>query len=864
MLQSPCYTPEVLSQLVRGTLSEKESEQLESHLLQCSDCAQIADTLCQTDDLAAAMVSANKHLTDPQDQKAVEDAIERATATGAELLQRKSRKKRDAVGLPTANGEAFMETIVNNSATSDNGGDLDASSLLQPAIEEDELGRLGGYRVLEILGRGGMGVVFRAEDPELKRSVALKVMSNRLAADPRAKERFLQEARAAAALEHDHIIQIYQVGEDQGVPFIAMPLLQGESLHARIDRERPLPVAEVVRIGREIAAGLAAAHSCGLIHRDIKPDNIWLQAGTDRVKIVDFGLVRNSADDAGLTHSGMLLGTPRYMAPEQAEGRTVDHRCDLFSLGSVLYEAAAGQPAFSGSNLTATLIAVAQADPVPVQKANPDLDPELGELIMQLLRRSPEARPQAADEVRDRLAEIEQRLSGRPGRIEKSRLEKKGAPPVPVDGGSPRRPPHAKALLTAVGLAALILLSVMTFKFRSDDSTVVVQLESDVEISTVEIDGHKVEFQSHGSDVGQLSFEVDPGAYQLTLTTTDGLTLTTNLGQKPLEVKAGDTAKLRAWVEPATTANKPSKQSSEPDHSTDQSTDREVAEWVLSLPAGDREIYVLLESGLEKKITKRSELPDAPFGVSRVRLGDIPGVTITDAHLKKFSDLGGLVDVRLGNCTYAIGIQAEITEVGLEAFSRSPAGKNLRFLSLSTPNISNASIPVLNQMHMLEGLLLKNTQIDDMGIRELRLPNLASLTVINGEVSAAGLVNHSQQLPALRLLDLRGSSAKFQDFSNLSTWKPDPLYGELRLVGCGLSDESLASLGKLVDFGGKLQLVFNREITDAGLAHLANLKKLSYLDIRELPKVSEAAVRQLERELPATEILSDHAPPAEQ
>ena len=235
--------------------------------------------------------------------------------------------------------------------------------------------------MLEVLGVGGMGVVFRAEDPKLERMVALKAMKPAIAASRSAKDRFLKEAKATAAIEHDHIVSIYQVGEDRGVPFIAMRFLRGESLQTKLDREQKLDPCEAARIGREVASGLAAAHGHNLIHRDIKPDNIWLDSKQGRVKIVDFGLVRSTSDDAGLTQSGAVVGTPKYMAPEQAAGAPVDHRCDLFSLGSVLYHLVTGQAPFEGGNLTATLIAVAQANATPVEELCPDLDPDFANLI---------------------------------------------------------------------------------------------------------------------------------------------------------------------------------------------------------------------------------------------------------------------------------------------------------------------------------------------------------------------------------------------------------------------------------------------------------------------------------------------------
>src|SRR5262249_29089717 len=184
-------------------------------------------------------------------------------------------------------------------------GERELCHLLAPPRAPGELGRLGPYRVLEVLGVGGMGVVFRAEDPELARPVALKAMLPAAAARDSSRQRFLREARAAAAIKHDHIVAVYQVGEDRGVPFLAMEFLEGEPLDVRLAREGTLPAAEVLRLGREIALGLAAAHKRGLIHRDIKPANIWLEAETGRAKILDFGLARAAGgEEAQLTQPG--------------------------------------------------------------------------------------------------------------------------------------------------------------------------------------------------------------------------------------------------------------------------------------------------------------------------------------------------------------------------------------------------------------------------------------------------------------------------------------------------------------------------------------------------------------------------------
>jgi serine/threonine protein kinase len=301
---------------------------------------------------------------------------------------------------------------------------------LAPPAAPDEIGRLGGYRILKVLGGGGMGVVFQAEDMHLKRPVALKTMLPVLAASATNRRRFMHEARAAAAIEHDHIVTIYQVGEDRGVPFIAMQLLQGESLEARLSRAGRLAVDEVLRIGRQTAVGLAVAHERGLIHRDVKPSNIWLEARQEggRVKILDFGLARSVAGDENLTRSGAILGTPAYMAPEQARGQTVDHRADLFSLGCVLYRACSGQPPFRGADAISTLMAVAEQTPPPPHQLHPQVSPRLSALVMQLLMKDPAARPSSARVVVQMIQELEgERV---PDRVETNSLPPAMAIPV--------------------------------------------------------------------------------------------------------------------------------------------------------------------------------------------------------------------------------------------------------------------------------------------------------------------------------------------------------------------------------------------------------------------------------------------------
>jgi serine/threonine protein kinase len=279
---------------------------------------------------------------------------------------------------------------------------------LAPPEGPEEMGRLGNYLIRRVLGTGAMGILFEAQDPHLKRLVALKVMKPSLAAQTDFHRRFMREAQLAAAIDHEHIVTIYQVGEDRGIPFLAMKLLQGESLEARLNRSGGrLPLPEVLRIGREIAEGLAAAHDKGLIHRDIKPANIWLEEDRKRVKIIDFGLARGKDSDAQFTQAGAVIGTPSYMAPEQANGTEVDARCDLFSLGSVLYRTSTGRLPFDGKDTLTVLSALATKTPPPPNKLVPTLPRAFSNLVMALLAKDREERPQSASEVVEILEAIE-------------------------------------------------------------------------------------------------------------------------------------------------------------------------------------------------------------------------------------------------------------------------------------------------------------------------------------------------------------------------------------------------------------------------------------------------------------------------
>jgi uncharacterized protein (TIGR03067 family) len=277
-----------------------------------------------------------------------------------------------------------------------------ARQLLSAPSHPEMLGRLGRYEVESLIGSGGMGVVFRAIDTELHRQVAIKLLAPYLAGHGLARQRFAREARAAAAIVHDHVVPIYDVEADREVPFLVMQYIGGESLQSRIDRRGALELCEVLRIGMQVASGVAAAHQQGLVHRDIKPSNILLEPTVDRAYITDFGLAR-AVDDASLTYSGFLAGTPQYMSPEQAAGESIDIRSDLFSLGSVLYTACTGRPPFRAESSLGLLRRIADEEPRPIQEINPEVPAWLGRLISRLMAKNPPDRFGSAEEVADLL-----------------------------------------------------------------------------------------------------------------------------------------------------------------------------------------------------------------------------------------------------------------------------------------------------------------------------------------------------------------------------------------------------------------------------------------------------------------------------
>lgn len=460
---SACPDRHVLQQLALGHLPSDEVDRLAEHIEHCAACVKVLDAVRSSDTVIDAMQASS--------------VVEKPDPRVSELIEQLRRKppSPDATAALQASSAA---SVVSSGARTEFGEE--SYDFLAPAAGPEEIGRLGGYRILKVLGAGGMGVVFLAEDLQLKRVIALKTMKPSVALNPQSRERFIREAQASAMLENDHIVPIYQVGEDRGVPFLAMPFLKGSSLEDRLKKSGKLNTEQVVRLGMQIARGLAVAHERGLIHRDIKPANIWIEPDNGgRAKLLDFGLARGLSGDSHLTQSGTIVGTPAYMAPEQARGEKVDARCDLFSLGCVLYRMTTGVQPFQGAETMATLIALALHNPEPPQKVNPAVPTALSELVMRLIAKDPTGRPASAKAVIEELQGIERQLR-------KPSAEETVSQPKPA---AVRFSPRQKVLVGLAAAVVAVLAGVIVLKItRKDGKVEEIELKPGDKIEIVEKD----------------------------------------------------------------------------------------------------------------------------------------------------------------------------------------------------------------------------------------------------------------------------------------------------------------------------------------------------------------------------------------
>jgi serine/threonine protein kinase/Leucine-rich repeat (LRR) protein len=824
-----CPSDHDLQQLLRGEAPPDTVEAFIAHLEHCGPCADAVDRSLHGDTLVEAMrAQSTPHGSSLS--PAVQALIDWLAGKGrSDLVSRPD--------LPTDVADPPQETPPPVSAVDDRNERFD---FMAPPQGPDELGRLGAYRILKILGAGGMGVVFLAEDVQLKRPVALKVLKAGVADKPGANERFLREARLQAALEHENVVTIFQVGEERGVPFLAMPLLKGTSLEHRLRQPEPIPILEVIEFGRQVARGLAAAHEKGQIHRDIKPANLWLEPvlaeqGTSafgsRVKILDFGLARAAVDEVTLTQPGALVGTPGYMAPEQARAEKVDFRCDLFSLGAVLYRMCTGRLPFQGSTTMAILTALAVDQPQPVGDLNPSVPPALAELIMQLLAKDPAARPASAAEVARRLGDLEAAQPALAAPPTLALPATRAAPPTPTADrdraerqpqASPARPSRPSRLSWAI--AAAVLLALVPVGYFFGGQIIRRATNRGQVVIVVEVDDPKMQVTVKENGV---VIQDGPGKRVITL----------KAGEHRLEVIVKDASGEMRFSTPKFTLHRGGKkvvdvslEIAKARKEWDEAlahADRRAAQWVLSI--GGR--IDIRAAGKQLLIAEAKELPKEAFQI----------LAINTCRSDRVDPAGWANLKGLRHLTHASLAYTPIPDAGLAHLKDST---KLVRLDLGGTGVGDAGLAHLKGLKHLRILLVANTQVGSTGLAHIKgLANLENLDLTHTHVTGDGLVHLKglTKLDDLRLANTQVSNAGLAHLKGLAELRW--LYLNHTKVG----DAELVhvkGLTKLED----LRLA-NTQVSNDGLVHLKGLTTLRNLDLTGT-KVTAAGVAALRKALP--------------
>ncbi len=855
---SSCLQRAQLAKLAGGQYAPHELEPLLEHLQQCDTCLRQAQALSDSNTLVEFLGKV-KTLSPEVDDPALQGIMDRLAQLaqpsssagvtfacpqcGKKLKAEAAGKKvkcpgcGQAVPVPAPRRDVSEQPTVMPDAPAPTASEAtpptaaptgEALDFLRPAEQADELGRLGPYRLLQKLGAGGMGMVFLAEDTLLRRKVALKLMLPQFAASAPAKERFLREARSAASTEHEHIVAIHQVGEDNGVPFLAMPLLKGEPLDVRLAREGKLPVAEALRIAREMAEGLAAAHASNLIHRDIKPGNVWLEGQHGKVRLLDFGLARAQDDQAHLTQTGAVIGTPAYMAPEQARGAKIDGRADLFSLGCVLYQMLTGQRPFQGNDTIALLMALATDTPPAPASLHPDVPKAASDLTMQLLSKDAVGRPASAEQVAEELAALAggaapPRTAGR--KAPASATQVLSAPAA----GRWRRVPW----LPVAAIVALLGLACGAVVLFWPTAQGVVRVEINDPSLKVSCDDKELTF--HGLEPQDL--RVAPGPHGLVIRSGK-----LEFASEKFQVKKGETVALKvellkdgmlqvvqgdrvlgekalARVGPATAA---------------PGAARHAAEWALASGGGVR----IRLGDKEQEIAAGTSLPAEDFQLTMVRFWGNPGVTDDDL-------------VRLQGLTSLTHVGLNYVPVGDAGLAHLRGLTDLTFLGLKRLNVTDAGLAVVKELPSLTELSL--TELSGItGTFLVHVKGLNKLTKL--DLAGCKQVRTGLEHLPRGITWLRPSSTQLSDLS--------PLKGmALTFLDCSYTPLGDADLEPIRALSNLTELLLNyTAVSDAGLIHLKACKKLIHVGL-EKTRVTPRGIEELRQALPRCKIDADASAP---
>lgn len=824
---SQCPNDQQWQALMSGVAADESIEEFVHHIKSCENCTRRLEESVEKDSLFDAQ-GLKQTVDDSRKDVTVESLIHKMIMLHSTVESKNS----------------LMDQTVDGSEGRESRIDLD---FLDPPQNADEMGRLAHYRILSVLGSGGMGVVFAAEDTLLQRAVALKIMNPQAAAKRNAKERFLREARAVAKFEHEHIVPIYQVGEANGIPYLAMPLLKGMSIDQRLKQGIPFSIPQVLRIAKQAAEALAVAHEHGIVHRDIKPGNIWLEpVRGGNIRILDFGLALPSNEDVSLTQSGAIIGTPAYMSPEQAQSKKADHRSDLFSLGVVLYRMTTGKLPFQGDSAIGILTSVMMDTPIAPMDIRHDVPEGLSQLILQMLEKDVENRPDSASQVADRIQQIEVGLKP----IAKNSVSIPESPDDQPDNQAQRRRPTWGYSAIGIAFAAMVLLTLSSiFYWETPQGTLRIEINDDALAVTLTKNGAIIKGADKTHDI-----LVAPGDQRLKIQRGD-----MEFETEKFVLKKGDTVTLKVELLPGKIQVVKGKQiigeKILPAPAIASEADRKAAKWVLSVGG---EIKINDEP---VSIRNVDALPEEPFRLTYVNLSD--NQKITDEGLANFRGCRHVEQLRLdrtpvtdeglanfGNCTNLRHLSLERTGISNEGLRQLQKCNGMRYVDLhDVTKVTDGGLKFLRDCSQLEVLFLHGTSVSDAGLSYVKYwPKLRNLIVqINGGSGLIYLKNH----PSLEILEWAGPThitdremMHLQDCVKLKKLAIGGNYTDtgieylkkcnrlqfLSLFSAELTDKTLASIAKnhpeLIEFGAGAG-----EFTDAGLSQLNDLKKLTAINL---------------------------------
>ncbi|TWU04309.1 serine/threonine-protein kinase [Stieleria varia] len=776
-----CPTALEYQHMLQGEVSARRLEELGEHLTECSDCSQLIERFPDDGELHRAVAQSTRFVDH-------DDAVRRAIENARSIFQDASFQ---GTSFLDAASDTLFDTVQQRSdATLTPNDSFAAYHFLSPPVLPDEIGRLGKYRILQVLGQGGMGVVFRANDPELERDVAMKVIFSGRPVSQALRQRFAREAKALASVEHDHVVPVYSVETAGETPLLTMKLLVGQTLADRLRGAASLDQAIVASIGQQLASALHAAHSAGVIHRDIKPGNIWIEE-SGNVKLIDFGLARTN--DFDLTSAESMLGTPKYMSPEQANGQVVVEQSDLFSVGSVLYHCLTGKPPFEADSVIGVLRKIADGDYVDLGETNPCVDRELVEVVRTLLQVDPAERYATAADLNNALLSVQRRL-GNADAIPQSDEAKSTLQTVSRHGTGGRS--WQKLVLAMFAPLGLLVLAAMIFNIRfRDGETVVVTINGSDESLKIDVDRESFTI-ADPRDGKLIHVSVDKGRRQLRFEKDGFASVGT---QYDLSTPEGRSINIRFQpkVGGSTTAG--------------DTSHRAIAEWVVSV--GGR--VVLNNGGLTV-----DDIEQLPASISSIDAVYLTRLNLHDDDLRILAGIDLEVSLYLqelpirGTCLESIAKITQLRELLVQSCQVSnsenlnylagnsslesiavdgPLGDDLARVAITMPQLKYISLPqgsTGESLKLLAGCVgitqlatYSSTDIVPADFAELtKLPNLAILEMSFVQLTdeSVNAINQCDGLKQLIISELEGSGdrnislvGQLQGIEALTIWHAD-------------------------------------------------------------------------------------------